>query len=255
VAREGGGAPPKYRQIADDLRRRIAAGEFSEDGRLPTERDLIGQYSSVSKAQGTIRQALAVLRDEGLIESRVGSGVYVRDWRPIVRHGLKRLSAEQWGRGNSIWDVDVDGRTVEADDVQIQRLQAPEEVARVLALDSGTPVYSRDRRYLVDRVPVLRATSYIPDDLARDTPITQMDTGPGGVYARLADTGHGPVRFQEDLRCRMPTASEAEDLGLAAATPVVELVRVAYDDSGRAVEVNRMVLDASRYVFRYEFTS
>ncbi|WP_053612034.1 GntR family transcriptional regulator [Streptomyces sp. XY533] len=254
MSREGG-APPKYRQIADDLRGRITDGEFSETGKLPPERELIKQYYGVSKAQGTVRQALGVLRDEGLIESRVGSGVYVRAWRPIVRHGLERLMADQWGSGKSIWDVDVEGRLLEPDDVQIQNLPAPEDVARALDLEPGDPIYSRNRRYLVDRVPVLRSTSYVPEDLARGTRITEIDTGPGGVYARLADAGHKPVRFREDLRCRMPSVVEAGDLDLSAATPVVELVRHAYDSTGRVVEVNRMVLDASRYVFRYEFTS
>lgn len=253
MSREGG-APPKYRQIADDLRRRIAEGEFL-DGRLPTERDLIAQYSHTSKAQGTIRQALAVLRDEGLIESRVGSGVFVRSWRPIVRHGLERVLAGQWGQGKSIWDVDVEGRTLVPDDIKLKWLDASPEVARALGLDVGDSVYSRDRRYLVDGVPVLRSTSYIPGDLAEGTKITETDTGPGGVYARLADAGHKPERFQEDLRCRMPSAAEADDLSLSASTPVVELVRHAYDSTGRVVEVNRMVLDASRYVFRYSFDS
>jgi GntR family transcriptional regulator len=53
----------------------------------------------------------------------------------------------------------------------------------------------------------------------------------------------------------MPTAAEAEDLGLAAATPVVEMCRTARRADGRAVEVNRMILDASRYLLVYDFTA
>ncbi|MGW4075971.1 GntR family transcriptional regulator [Streptomyces asiaticus] len=253
MSREGG-APPKYRQIADDLRRRINGGEFTE-GRLPPERELIKQYAETSKAQGTIRQALKVLREEGLVESRGGSGVYVRSWRRIVRNALKRLLAEQWGEGKSIWDVDVDDRDLKVDGVQIEQLPAEPAIAEALGVDSGFLVYQRNRRYLVDGVPVMRAVSYVPEDLARGTRITQRDTGPGGIYERLAEVGHKPIRFREDLQCRMPSAVEAEDLQMLASTPVVEIVRYAYDSADRVVEVNRMILDASRYLLRYDFSS
>lgn len=244
------GEPLKYREIADDLRRRINEGEFPPGSKLPPERDLITEYG---KAQGTIRQALAALRDEGITESRVGSGVRVREWRPIVRNALKRLSAEQWGEGKSIWDVDVDDRPFDPTDVQIEHLPAPPDIARMLDVEPGELVWRRDRKYVVEGVPVIRSVSHIPDDLARGTRITQVNTGPGGTYARLRDAGHGPVRFREELRCRMPSTAEAEDLRLAPATPVVEMCRSAYGADGRVVEVNQMILDASRYLLVYDF--
>lgn len=246
------GAPPKYREIADGLRRRIDSGEFSVGHKLPPERDLVKEYGV---SQGTIRQAIATLRDEGIVESRVGSGVYVRSWRPIVRNALRRLSAEQWGEGKSVWGVDIEDRSLQADGVQIEQLPATPDIAAVLGLPEGELVWRRNRRYLVDGVPVMRSASYIPDDLARGTRITQSDTGPGGIYKQLEEAGYGPVRFREDLRCRMPSATEAEDLQLAAATPVVDMVRCAYGPSGRVVEVNRMILDASRYLLRYDFSA
>lgn len=58
-----------WRQIAADLRRRIAAGELS--GRLPSERDLAYEYQV---ALTTVRKALARLREEGLIETEHGWG-------------------------------------------------------------------------------------------------------------------------------------------------------------------------------------
>ncbi|MEU0659592.1 GntR family transcriptional regulator [Streptomyces lavendulocolor] len=248
------GEPRKYIEIADDLRRRINGGEFPDGAKLPTERGLAESYSA---AAGTVRQALSALRDEGIIDSRVGSGWFVleRRQRPIVRNGIKRLLAEQWGSGKSIWDVDVEGRVLVPDGVRVELIPAEPEVAAALGLEDEELVWRRDRRYFLDDVPVLRSIAHIPDDLARGTRITQVDTGPGGTYKQLEEAGHKPVRFQEDLRCRKATAVEVEDLGLAAGAPVVELVRYAFDADDRVVEVNRMVLDASRHVFRYEFSS
>ncbi|KOG33310.1 GntR family transcriptional regulator [Streptomyces resistomycificus] len=244
------GEPHKYREIADDLRRRISADEFGEKRKLPSERDLRANYDV---SQMTVRQALGVLRDEGLIESRVGSGWYVAEWRPIVRNALKRLSTSQWGEGRSMWDVDIDDRQLEARDVQIELVDAPADVARALDLEEGESVWRRNRRYVVEGEVVMRATSYIPDDLARGTRITQIDSGPGGTYARLREAGHGPVQFREQLRCRLATPAEVDDLHLAAGAPVVEQHRSAMRADGRVVEINRMILDASRFLLVYDF--
>lgn len=244
------GEPRKYREIADDLRRRIAAGEFGERRKLPAERNLCVHYGA---SQMTVRQALGVLRDEGIVESRVGSGWFVVEWRPIVRNALQRLSAAQWGEGRSMWDVDVDDRRLEPRDVQIELIGAPEDVARALDLEPGEPVWKRNRRYAVEGEVVMRATSYIPDDLARGTRITQIDSGPGGTYARLREAGHGPVKFREQLRCRLATPAEVDDLHLAAGAPVIEQHRSAMRIDGRVVEINRMVLDASKFLLVYDF--
>lgn len=244
------GEPHKYREIADDLRRRISVDEFGEKRKLPSERDLCAHYDV---SQMTVRQALGVLRDEGLIESRVGSGWYVAEWRPIVRNALKRLSTAQWGEGRSMWDVDIEDRQLDARDVQIELVNAPSDVARALDLEEGELVWRRNRRYVVEGEVVMRATSYIPDDLARGTRITQIDSGPGGTYARLREVGHGPVRFREQLRCRLATPAEVDDLHLAAGAPVVEQHRSAMRVDGRVVEINRMVLDASRFLLVYDF--
>lgn len=245
------GEPHKYRGIADDLRRRINAGEFEEDGKLDSERDLRDHYGA---SLMTVRQALGVLRDEGILESRVGRGWYVAEWRPIVRNALKRLSSTQWGEGRSMWDVDIDDRHLEVvGRTEVELIDAPEDVARALDMDVNARVWKRDRRYAVDGEIVMRATSYIPDDLAHETRITQSDTGPGGTYARLREAGHGPVQFREQLRCRLATPVEVDDLRLAAGAPVVEQHRSAMRTDGRVVEINRMVLDASRFLLVYDF--
>lgn len=246
------GGPPLYQLIADDLRKRILDGDLAAGDRLPSERELAKKHGA---ALMTARRALGVLREEGLAESRRGSGAYVRRFRPIVRNALKRLSAEQWGRGRSIWEIDVEDRDLVAADVQIEQVPAVREVAHGLGVEEGEPVWRRSRKYLVDDTPVMCAISHIPHDLAEGTRITQVDSGPGGIYARLAEAGHKPVRFREELRCRMPSAAEAKDLKLAPGSPVIEINRYAYEKGDRVVEINRMVLDASRYLLVYDFPS
>lgn len=65
-----------YRQIADQLREAIERGEFGAGTRLPPERDLAVQ---LGVSRPSVREALIALEVEGLVEVRMGSGIYVRD--------------------------------------------------------------------------------------------------------------------------------------------------------------------------------
>ncbi len=62
-----------YVQLADDLARLIGTGELT--GRLPSERDLASEYGV---AYGTVRRAMEVLRERGLVESVHGRGTFVK---------------------------------------------------------------------------------------------------------------------------------------------------------------------------------
>ena len=62
-----------YVQLADDLARKIGSGELT--GRLPAERDLASEYGV---AYGTVRRAMELLRERGLVESVHGRGTFVK---------------------------------------------------------------------------------------------------------------------------------------------------------------------------------
>jgi GntR family transcriptional regulator len=242
----------KYRVIAGELRAAIGRGEYPADSRLPGENDLMRQYQV---ARMTARQALAQLINEGLAVARKGSGVYVRDFRPVVRAGADRLSARGWGSGRSIWAADAGSRQLSVDQLEVRRAAPPAHIRLLLDLadDPDAQVVVRSRRYVLDGKPVLLSVSYLPGGLAAGTMMEYQDAGPGGVYARLRELGHAPARFREDLRARMPEPGEAAALGLPPGTPVVDIVRTAYGADRQVVEVSEMIADASSYVFRYDF--
>ncbi|KIX62776.1 GntR family transcriptional regulator [Streptomyces sp. MBRL 10] len=241
---------PKYQRIADALRTAIQSGEYGPGDRLPGENDLMATYEV---ARMTARQALGVLQNEGLTEARKGAGVFVRAFRPLRRRGIQRLAQEQWGSGRSVWSVDSEDRELVVDQIVVHEEGANDRVALALDIVPGDRVWSRSRRFVLDGKPVLFATSHLPSDIVAGSPITQTDTGPGGTYARLAELGHVPVHFREEVRSRMPSADEADLLTLGTGTPVIEIVRTAFTEGGRAVEVNEMILDSASYVLEYDF--
>jgi GntR family transcriptional regulator len=239
----------KYEQIANDLRAAIQRGEYGPGDRLPGERVLARQYSVAAM---TVRQAIAVLRSEGLAEARQGAGVFVRSFMPIRRRGIQRLARDQWGSGASIWETD-EARDVSIDQITVTEMTVPDAVASTLSLQQGATVCRRSRRYLVARRPVMLATSYLPQEIVAGSAITQADTGPGGTFARLSELGYAPVHHREEIRFGLAAADDADRLGLPPGSPVLNIARTSYTAERRVIEVNQMVLDATAYVLDYEF--
>ncbi|MEE1753586.1 GntR family transcriptional regulator [Streptomyces sp. SP18CS02] len=247
---QGDDRRPKYQRIADELKQAVRAGEYGPGDRLPGENDLMAAHGV---ARMTARQALGVLQSEGLAEARKGAGVYVRSFRPLRRRGVPRLAREQWGTGRSVWNVDIEDRPLAVDQIEVTEEEAEDRIAAALGLPARALVCVRRRRFVLEGKPVLLATSSLPADLVAGSAITREDTGPGGIYARLAELGHEPTRFREEIRSRMPTAEEAERLALAAGVPVILVCRTARTRDGRIVEVDEMTLDSGSYVLEYDF--
>lgn len=221
----------------------VGADHLTQSRKLapPVVVDVLRRYPAAPSGGGRVGELIRLL-DASL-----------RDFQPIVREGIARLARASWAAGRGVWDADGEDRPLTVDAIDVHEAQAAGYVADVLGLEPGEPIIVRDRRYLLDGRPVLRAVSSLPASIAAGTPIAQEDTGPGGVYARLADLDLAPAHFREDLRARMPSDDEASTLDLDAATPVVTIARTAYTSDGRAVEFNEMTLDASVYVLRYDF--
>ena len=241
----------RHRVIADQLRAAIKDGSLQPGAKLKSETELMAEHGV---SRGTVREALANLRAEGLVEARRGSGVFVRGFRRLNRNATKRLASDVWGIGQPIWSVDLeDDRQLDVTNLRVEEITPPEHIAACLGLRPGETVWMRDRDYMVDGRAVQHATSYLPTSIVAGSPITQDDPGRGGIYKRLADLGHAPAHFREELQSRMPLAEEAARLGLGAGTPVILIARTAFDADGRPVEVAEMMLDASSYFLQYDF--
>ena len=242
---------PAYKQIADTLRADIESGALEPGQRLPSESELVREFGV---AQGTIRQGLNLLRGEGLVVAQHGRGVFVRS-RPRTR----RLAHDRFARrhrdaGKAAYLAEAEQEQV-SPSVEISFVgpeKAPADVARRLGVRTGAKVLARRRTYLSDGQPTETATSYIPWDLAQGTKMTEPDTGPGGIYARIEEQGRTLARFAEEVSARMPTPDESKALRLAPGTPVLTLVRTAYDSEGKAVEVCDTVMSSEHYLLSYE---
>ena len=242
---------PVYKQIADHLRAAIARGRLHEGSQLPSEAQLMDHYGV---ARMTIRNAMRLLQDEGLVTAEHGRGVYVRGRPPVRRLASDRFAQRhrKGGKAAFLAEAEQVGATPQVDMIEVTESQPPAEVADRMGISDDSSVVVRSRRYLLDGKPVEIAVSYIPADLARDTPISDPNPGRGGIYARLEEQGHALARFTEDVTARMPTPEETRLLNLAPGVPVFRLIRTAYDMDNRPVEVCDTVMAANAYQLSYE---
>jgi GntR family transcriptional regulator len=238
------------RRVADALRAAILAGELPDGARLPSLTELAAQHGV---SADVARQAIARLRAERLVSTRQGAGAFVSRFALILRSSPGRLAGERWRSGRDIQDADT-GPRPRTVDVTVTEAVPPDFAREALGTRAGRRVLARSRRFVVDGRPVQLSTSYMPLAIVRGTAAAYTDTGPGGLYARLGDLGHAPVRFTERVTARAPRPDEREALELPAAGALVfEVIRHAYDAADRCVEVNRMVLDAAVYELEYSF--
>lgn len=75
--------------VEASLRGRISAGEWTVNGRLPTERDLAAEYGV---ARNTVRQALKMLEADGAINRHVGRGIFLNGKRGEIAEIIRRVT-------------------------------------------------------------------------------------------------------------------------------------------------------------------
>ncbi|MFI0425104.1 GntR family transcriptional regulator [Spongiactinospora sp. 9N601] len=246
------------RQIADSLRSDITSGRLPPGGRLPTVRDLADRFGV---SRNTAAKAISVLKSEGLITARSGSGAYVRESHPIRRLGPDRYARHRW-QATTVTAHATDRPDSETTQQQggqqqeVSLVEADDLIAAVLGIDVGTLVYERARVMTRDGIPTHTMTSYYRREDVEGTPIVDPRpgiAGGGGGFAVLSERGLAPHEITEDLLARMPTAEEVLLLELPVGEPVVEVRRITRTADGKPIEYARGVHAGSRFVWSYTY--
>jgi GntR family transcriptional regulator len=235
-----------YRQVAAAIRDGIASGEFPPGAPLPSEAQLIARYQ-VSRP--TVRNAVAALRSEGLIEVVHGKGSFVRGTpSPVltIDRTVTRGSGGAFTLGDpSDWQP--------AEEPHVYRTETSAANGPLLGLEDGEALFGVDR-LLIDTATGTRLLhqTLIPFATAEGTALAdQPDTEPTRIYAVLADAGH-TLSWSETVQARMPLPDERAALQLQDATPVLETTRVTHGTHDRPLilEVLRASADHAQLAYR-----
>jgi len=206
---------PKYQQLAGELRQRIALGEYAPESQLPTEWQLVERHGL---SRGTVRQALAVLEQAGLIRREQGRGMFVNP--PRTR--LPSFTLAEPGEGAYA----VNLRTVCAETVNADALTAEK-----LELRTGTPVFHVVQVRYADAAPMMHEERYLA---TRWYPgLLDEDIGQTPMHWILVHRAKLPlVRMAHVIETRPSTPAEAALLHIAPETPLFAIERLTYTKDG-----------------------
>lgn len=234
-------ALPKYLQIANHIRDEILRGDLGPGDEVPSERQIAEDWDV---ARPTAARALEALRQQGFVESRQGSGTYVR--HQIQPH---RLARERYSRAREtgrIYPPNERARIVAAEQVE-----APAHVATALGLEPGAQAVRRQRVIFADDQPVEISTSWYAATVAAKAPrlLRRERIRPGTlVYVEQA-TGRQARYARDEMSARLATAEEREVLRLDDPAAVLLVHHLVYDHDDRPLEFAEAIYPPGRWAF------
>ncbi|MEV7723296.1 GntR family transcriptional regulator [Streptomyces sp. NPDC087917] len=221
--RPAGGRTPLYLAVAADLRTAIGAGEYGSGARLPAEDELARRYTV---SRGTVRQALAALRADGLVTSRRGTRRVVLASPGERRDATELRSFTRWARSLG---EDPGGRTV-----HVEPGAADPEEAAELRIGPGAPVYRVLRVRTLSGRPVMVERTTYPDAVGALVAAMPADTV--SYSEELARHGVLFTDAHHTIDIALADARDATLLGCPQGAPLLRERRRATDPTGSPVE-------------------
>lgn len=219
---------PKYRQVADALRREIDNGTYPPGSRLPSESDLSARFDA---SRNTVRSGLSLLVTQGLITSSQGLGY------EVAKHEVFELNASRFEnltfpQNGDAYSTDVTNagrRPSQTFRVELQPASA--YVAERLLVDAGSTTVLRYCHRFVDDVPWSTQATHYPEWLVERGPrLTEPGDIAEGTTRYLASLGITQIGYFDEIATRMPTPEEARLLEIGAGVPVLLWTRTGYSD-------------------------
>lgn len=250
MAADGRSGLPIYQRIAASLRDRISDGSIPRGGKLPTEAELTAEFGV---ARATVREALNVLVNEGLVYSARPQGYFVRDREPMYYRPqgefIPQAASPEMDR---FMKEHSDGGREPSQTIEVAIVDPPAAVAERLAVGEGESVVVRRRVRSLDGEPYNVNDSYFPLSLAQGTEIIQPGDIARGANEVLAEQGYEQVRVLDEFYVRMPTPDEVRRLDLRPGTPIACHIATGVTNEDLPVRVVVNVLPGDRHVIVYE---
>jgi GntR family transcriptional regulator len=189
---------PLYHQLRELLGEKIESGEWESGHRLPGEYDLAVEFQ-VSRA--TVRQAMQLLENQGLVERIQGRGTFVG--RPKVANDLL-----------SLW-VFAPPRETEIKRLRLEAVPVSSTVASKLEIPGNAEVYELERIILMEGEPLMLITSWLPKELFPN--FEERYTEKFGI-ARTISAYHNISGFHQHKEVEV-TILDATEAGLLQVNP------------------------------------
>lgn len=219
------------RRLRDILRAEILRNEHPH-GTMPSEAELAVRHDA---SRNTVREALALLRREGLVDRVQGVGTFV------VRHKTSHEfdQVHSWRGGGVHHEV-----------LAMEPVPAGALIAATLGAEEGDSVLLLERRTMFEAAPLALWTTYLPEDVGQRLQMPGVDLS-GDYYDMLESALGGELAgVQSTTEAVLSDGDVAELLGVPESWPLLLVERTIIDVSGRVVEYGFGRLRGDRVSFK-----
>jgi GntR family transcriptional regulator len=219
---------PLYGQIRALIERALDAGEWAPGQAIPSEQDLAIRFGV---SQGTVRKAIQALAGDNLVVRRQGKGTFVATHTEETASNFRFLRIRR-----------NDGRAAYPRSrlIDLARARAAAEIARLLSLKTGDPIFLLRRVLEYGGSPAVLDRIALPAALFRGLTRERCAAYAGSMYGFFeTEFGVRMLRADERLHAVAADADSAALLHVAAGAPLLAVDRVAYTYADRPVEVRR----------------
>lgn len=233
---------PLYQQIKALITQSLQSGEWKPGELIPSEVELAGRYKV---SQGTVRKAIDELAAENLVVRRQGKGTFVATHNEARAH-FRFLKL-----------VPDEGVTQHPDHqyLEVKRIRAAAEVARLLDLKSGDAVVYIKRIMSFEGVPTILEELWLPGQLFKGLTAERLAEYKGPMYGLFeSEFGTRMIRATEKIRAVAADAGAAEYLKVPEGTPLLCADRLSFTYGDKAVELRRGLYLTAQHHYQNELS-
>ncbi len=232
---------PLYIQLANWLENMIKNGRFTVGSLLPPEAEL---STEARLNRNTVRHAIDLLMQKGLVEKKKGVGTMVKRKNPLFPvHKLNRMTS-------FVDDFEIDNVEIEDIILSKEKIQANEELTEKLALAPDKTVVKIERIRIADKIPLVFEIQYY--SFTKFWKLLEMDIK-GSMYEILTKVFNADLDHSiQTIRAVNPSEDIANSLGIHISIPCIFLESLAYTKEGICIEVLHGYYCGDRYLFKVE---
>ena len=228
---------PAYIQIHDQIKAEIDQKIWKIGQRLPSERDLAEKFQ-VSRM--TLRQAITLLVEEGVLERRVGSGTFVAS---------TRVQEKMRGTTSFTEIMKAQGKVPSTQVISYKRTIPSLQEVDKLGIDKTETIVRMERVRYADGVPVVYEVASIPEKFIRNFKKEEVTSH---FFQTLEEHGYRIGKSQQTIYARLAKEKIAHYLEIPKGHAILGLTQISYFDNGVAFEYVKSQYVGERFEFYLE---
>ena len=228
---------PAYLQIHDQLKKEIDDEVWQIGQRLPSERDLAETFK-VSRM--TLRQAITLLVEEGVLERRVGSGTFVAS---------TRVQEKMRGTTSFTEIMKSQGKTPSSQLISYRRTLPSKQEVEKLGIDKTENIIRMERVRYADKLPVVYEVASIPEKFIKNFNKEEVTSH---FFQTLQEHGYKIGKSQQTIYARLAKEKIAHYLEIPRGHAILGLTQISYFEDGTAFEYVKSQYVGERFEFYLE---